>query len=124
MSRTELMIFALLSMFVTAVNGYGNMVGGQTMINDAKTNKGVQGLGKFAVEEYNKSLQQKGKGDNYLVFSQVLEASKQIVTGIKYFLKVEATENGEKKMFDAVVLIKPWAQTEEKEMLSFTAANQ
>ncbi|KAK8489639.1 hypothetical protein V6N11_007348 [Hibiscus sabdariffa] len=119
------MILALsltLAMLFTAVNGYGNMVGGQTPIIDVKKNKGVQELGRYAVEEYNKRQQeQKGKT---VVFSQVVQASQQIVAGIKYFLKVEAAEDGEKKMFDAVVLIKPWAQSKEEEMLSFSASNE
>ncbi|KAL4283756.1 hypothetical protein GQ457_16G027890 [Hibiscus cannabinus] len=122
MARTELMILALSATLFTAVNGYGNMVGAQKPINDVKTNKGVQELGRYAVEEYNKRQeQQKGKT---VVFSQVVQASQQIVSGIKYFLKVEATENGEKKTFDAVVLIKPWTESQEKEMLSFSPSNQ
>ncbi|KAE8728083.1 Cysteine proteinase inhibitor 5 [Hibiscus syriacus] len=78
----------------TAANGYGTIVGGKTPINDVSANKGV------------------------------VEAGQQIVSGIKYFLKIEATENGEKKTFDAVVLIKPWSQPEERQMLSFSASTQ
>ncbi|KAK8983695.1 hypothetical protein V6N11_009483 [Hibiscus sabdariffa] len=115
------MILALSATLFTAVNGYGNMVGAQKPISDVKTNKGVQELGRYAVEEYNKRQEQQ-KGT--VVFSQVVQASQQIVSGIKYFLKVEATENGEKKTFDAVVLIKPWTESQEKEMLSFSPSNQ
>ncbi|KAE8698057.1 Tetratricopeptide repeat (TPR)-like superfamily protein isoform 1 [Hibiscus syriacus] len=128
MAKIEMTILVLSSMFVTiftAVNGYGTIVGGKTPISDVSSNKGVQELGRFAVAEYNKSQLQKGNGGgNQLEFSQVVEAGQQIVSGIKYFLKIEATENGEKKTFDAVVLIKPWSQPEERQMLSFSASNQ
>ncbi|GMI96088.1 hypothetical protein HRI_003278100 [Hibiscus trionum] len=115
MARTELAILALSSMFAvlfTAVNVQGTILGG---ISDATADEGVQDLGKFAVDEYNK---QKGNEGNPLEFSQVVQANKQIVAGTKYLLKIEASDKGEKKTFNSEVLIKP---TQEKEMLSFSA---
>ncbi|GMI96051.1 ARABIDOPSIS THALIANA PHYTOCYSTATIN 6, cystatin B [Hibiscus trionum] len=112
MARTELAILALSSMFTllfTAVNGQETPVGG---ISDATTDQGVQELGKFAVDEYNK---QKGTEGNPLEFSQVVQATK---LGDKNYLKIEASDKGEKQKFNAEILVKP---SGENEMLSFAA---
>ncbi|KAE8658430.1 Cysteine proteinase inhibitor [Hibiscus syriacus] len=64
-------------------------------IGDATANKEVEELGRFAVEENNK------KG-NALEFVKVVQAAQQ---DTKYFLKIEASDKGEKKTFSAVVLL-------------------
>ncbi|XVF28969.1 hypothetical protein REPUB_Repub15cG0079300 [Reevesia pubescens] len=127
MAKTEVMILSLLFMITlsfTVVNGYGTLVGGKTQINDVKSNKEVQELGRFALEEYNKSqggIRSEGSGSE-LVFSQVVEAQKQVVSGIKYFLKIEATQNGLTKTFQSVVVVKPWDQS--KELLTFSPSTR
>lgn len=90
-----------------------------------KTNKEIQDLGKFCVEEYNRNLQkQKQKVNNnnnngLLSFSEVVEAEKQVVSGIKYYLKISATtSSGSPKMFDAVLVVKAWEK--KKELLNFS----
>ncbi|KDO52834.1 hypothetical protein CISIN_1g035532mg, partial [Citrus sinensis] len=105
------LILSLLLLSITAsVNGYDRLVGGRSEVKDVKKNKEVQELGKFSVEEFNRSQQRQGKvirnvAFGRLRFSQVLEAQKQVVSGIKYYLTIEATtgENGEIQMFDSIV---------------------
>lgn len=85
-----------------------------------KDNEEVQDLGKFSVNEYNRNRRQSGRsnGGGKLEFSEVVEAKKQVVSGIKYYLKVAATKNGETKMFDSVVVVKPWDRS--KQLIEFS----
>lgn len=104
------------------VNGLGGrMVGGRTEISDVKANEEVQELGRYSVDQYNQNQRQYSKGKNigFVKFSEVVKAEKQVVSGIKYFLTVEAIKDDGSalKTFDAVVVVKPWANT--KELLVF-----
>nr|GMD98818.1 cysteine proteinase inhibitor B-like [Ipomoea batatas] len=126
-STLNLFLFLLLSLLAIAlsgaqVNALGRKVGGRTEIEDVKTNKEVQQLGRYCVEEYNKGLKQKKQGTGRLLsFSEVVKAEKQVVNGIKYYLRISAsTASGEANTFDAVVVVKPWAKS--KELLSFAPA--
>uniref|UniRef100_F6GWE8 Cystatin domain-containing protein n=1 Tax=Vitis vinifera TaxID=29760 RepID=F6GWE8_VITVI len=96
------------------------MVGGRTEIKDVKTNKEVQQLGRFSVEEYNRS-NVLGMDYEYLTFSEVVEAQKQVVSGFKYYLKIAATQNGVRNTFDAVVVVKPWLPS--KQLLHFSPSS-
>ncbi|WCJ26347.1 Cysteine proteinase inhibitor 2 [Euphorbia peplus] len=96
-----------LSILLSPVAGYGGKVGGRTKISDVKTNNEVQELGKFCVEEFNK-LSSSGGGPEGLKFSEVVEAETQIVSGVKYYMKIEANNGSLVKVFDSVVLVKPW----------------
>ncbi|KAK8478922.1 hypothetical protein V6N13_093272 [Hibiscus sabdariffa] len=125
MAKTELLIsLSLLFAIALAVEGYRGMVGGRTQVTDVKTNKEVQELGRFAVEEYNRNhrIQQRRSGE--LVFSQVIEAETQVVSGIKYYLRIEAAENklSNCKTFESVVVVKPWLRS--KELLHFSPSTQ
>ncbi|XP_022735006.1 cysteine proteinase inhibitor B-like [Durio zibethinus] len=114
-----LSLLLVIALSFTVVNGYGTMVGGKTEISDVKTDNEVQELGRFAVEEFNRSQGRfSSDGGVELVFSQVVEAQKRVVSGVKYYLKIEATLNGQTKTFDSVVVVKP--SDESKEMLNFT----
>ncbi|CAB4263122.1 unnamed protein product [Prunus armeniaca] len=114
-------ILALLICLLFALsNGYGGTkVGGRQQIEDVKTNKEVQKLGRFSVAEYNrtqrKSHQSNGGGD--LQFLEVVEAQSQVVSGIKYYLKVSAVRNGAHMLFDSEVVVKPWLHS--KQLLNF-----
>ncbi|GAV64583.1 Cystatin domain-containing protein [Cephalotus follicularis] len=107
-------VIATLSMSGT-VEGFGSIVGGRTEVRDVEKNVEVQELGRFSVEEFNRSR----NGGALLRFSRVVEAQKQVVSGIKYYLKIEATRNGEISFFDSVVVVKPWVHNS-KELLHFT----
>ncbi|CAL8992165.1 unnamed protein product [Prunus brigantina] len=114
-------ILALLICLLFALSyGYGGTkVGGRQQIEDVKTNKEVQKLGRFSVAEYNrtqrKSHQSNGGGE--LQFLEVVEAQSQVVSGIKYYLKVSAVRNGAHMLFDSEVVVKPWLHS--KQLLNF-----
>ncbi|EOY05085.1 Cystatin domain - like 3 [Theobroma cacao] len=123
MAKAEVIILlsllSVITLSFTAVNGYGTLVGGKTEINDVKTNKEVQELGRFSVEEFNRSRGGlRSNGGTELVFSQVVEAQKQVVSGIKYYLKIEAMQSGLTRTFESVVVVKPWEDS--KELLNFS----
>ncbi|MFQ6659986.1 hypothetical protein Gotur_028659 [Gossypium turneri] len=110
----------LLLIIFTPIKGYGMVVGGKTPVEDVEKDKAMQALGRFAVEEHNKNKKNDGDTSNPIKFSQVVKAEKQIVSGIKYFLTIEGMENGKKKTFDSIVLIKPWSKSKDKKLLSFS----
>ncbi|XP_022722508.1 cysteine proteinase inhibitor B-like [Durio zibethinus] len=126
MAKTELITLSLLfviTLSFTLVNGYGTVVGGKTKISDVKKNKEVQKLGRFSVEEYNRMQGRlRSNRGTELVFSQVVEAKKQVVSGIKYYLKIEAMQNGLSRTFESVVVVKPWVHS--RELLSFSPYSQ
>ncbi|KAL2343486.1 hypothetical protein Fmac_004771 [Flemingia macrophylla] len=86
--------------------------GGKTEIVDVKRNTEVQELGRFSVEEHNRRL----KGEEEAAkFVEVVEAQKQVVSGIEYYMKIFATAqaDGASRMFDSVVVVKPWLRSEQ-----------
>ncbi|KAI3889314.1 hypothetical protein MKX03_017743 [Papaver bracteatum] len=105
----------------------GRKVGGRMEVKDVKNNKEIQKLGKFCVDEFNKNLEkdiQNGlisSNDEYefLNYNEVVEAEKQVVSGLKYYLKISAltSVSGVEKKFDAVVVVKPWIKS--KVLLNF-----
>ncbi|XP_077252600.1 cysteine proteinase inhibitor B-like [Tasmannia lanceolata] len=96
--------------------GGEQIVGGRKEIKDVNSNKEVQDLGKFSVEEFVRTHQ----GGPTLEFSRVVEAQSQVVSGIKYYLKIEANENGVPKTYDAVVVVKLWLRSNPRQLISFT----
>ncbi|KAI5653911.1 hypothetical protein M9H77_31098 [Catharanthus roseus] len=121
-----LFLFFLSSILTIQVKGeeLGRKVGGRMKIQDVKTNKEVQELGRYCVEEYNRGLRnkhhQKSNGRAAVVFAEVVEAERQVVSGIKYYLKISAISavSGVPKTFTAIVVVKPWAHS--KELLNFS----
>ncbi|KAL6575975.1 hypothetical protein OROHE_000446 [Orobanche hederae] len=119
-----LLLIAVFLLMSSIVSGYrGRMVGGRTEVRDVKSDKEVQELGRFCVKEFNKQQQHHHGGCSngvgpLLVFSEVVSAQKQVVSGIKYYLKIEATNrNGETVVCDSVVVVKAWLH--EKELVTF-----
>ncbi|KAI4344895.1 hypothetical protein L6164_012077 [Bauhinia variegata] len=112
-----LTIITVLGMLFTSSNG--RFVGGRTEIKDVKANEEMQELGRFSVEEYNRSLRlwRNHVGGDTVKFAEVVAAEKQVVVGIKYYLKVSAVENGQNRMFESVVWVQPWSHT--KRLLNF-----
>ncbi|XP_020204069.1 cysteine proteinase inhibitor 10 [Cajanus cajan] len=110
--RPPALTLAILVIFATVA--YGGLVGGRTEIAGVKTNKAVQELGRFSVEEHNRRL----KDEEEVKFVEVVEAQQQVVSGIKYYLKISATQaDGGSRMFDSVVVVKPWLRS--KQLLNF-----
>ena len=50
-----------------------------------------------------------------LEFSSVVSAKEQIVAGTMYYLTIEVIQDGEKKLYQAKVLDKPWMNFKELE---------
>ncbi|XP_019161481.1 PREDICTED: cysteine proteinase inhibitor B-like [Ipomoea nil] len=107
----------------TQVEGRGVVVGGRTEIEGVKGNQEVQELGRYCVDEYNININGNG-GDGGLRFSEVLAAERQVVAGIKYYLKISAVavSTGVPHTFDAQVVVKPWLQNS-KHLLSFAPSS-
>lgn len=99
------------------VEGYGGKVGGRMEIKDVKRNEEVQRLGRFSVEEYNRMG---GSGGGEVKFAAVIAAERQVVSGTKYYLRILGIQNGERKIFDSVVIVKPWIGS--KRLLDFSAS--
>ncbi|KAL2463403.1 Cysteine proteinase inhibitor 2 [Forsythia ovata] len=122
MAKTSVFILFLFFLVATQANALGGngMVGGRTEVKDVKNNKEVQDLGRYCVEQYNsKQKHSSANGSKLLSFSQVVKAEKQVVSGIKYYLKISAATSGVgvPKIFDAVVVVKPWVHS--KELIKF-----
>ncbi|VFQ92302.1 unnamed protein product [Cuscuta campestris] len=114
----------LLLIFGTAASaGRDYKVGGRREVKDVQSNQEVQDLGRYCVRQYNKDHRRPATAP-LLSFSEVVEAETQVVSGIKYFLKISAaSESGggnsrRDNYYDAVVLIKPWG-AESKALLDF-----
>uniref|UniRef100_A0A453GAD8 Cystatin domain-containing protein n=2 Tax=Aegilops tauschii subsp. strangulata TaxID=200361 RepID=A0A453GAD8_AEGTS len=100
----------------------GRKVGGRTEVTDEEGDREVQDLGRYSVEEHNR---RRGEGCEdggvcgRLEFARVVSAQRQVVSGVKYYLRVAAAEengagtNGvsDGRVFDAVVVVKPWLQS-------------
>ncbi|KAK4266581.1 hypothetical protein QN277_027477 [Acacia crassicarpa] len=109
-----------LSLLFTVSHAYrGQLVGAKRDIPDVKSNAEVQELGRFSVEEYNRSLRllRQNQADRLLEFRQVVEAQSQVVSGIKYYLKISASHDGNESVFDSEVVVKPWLPS--KHLLHF-----
>ncbi|KAF7807267.1 cysteine proteinase inhibitor B [Senna tora] len=106
--------------------GGRSIVGAWTDIGHVEANEEVQELGRYSVEEYNKEERASRRNDvvvgEKVGFAKVVEAKKQVVSGIKYCLKIwGTTRNGGYEMFDSVVVVKPWLHNS-KQLLSFSTS--
>lgn len=123
LDRCLLLLVILFSgLIVSTSSAYsGRMVGARTEVQDVETNKEVQDLGLFSVDEYNRRLALRGA--RLLTFSRVAAAQRQVVSGIKYYLQVVAAVKGtgeegqQHRTFDAVVIVKPWLSS--RSLVSF-----
>ncbi|CAL9207044.1 unnamed protein product [Musa hybrid cultivar] len=68
----------------------------------------VQELARFAIDEHNK------KANATLELVGVVKVKEQVVAGQMYYLTLEAKEsNGEKKLYEAKIWVKPWMDFKE-----------
>nr|XP_019701838.1 cysteine proteinase inhibitor 4 [Elaeis guineensis] len=112
-SSRILFLLLVLSLAVASSAAAFRFVGGRMEVPNVESNKEVQDLGLFCVEEYN---HRRRAGGDLLTFSRVVAAQRQVVSGIKYYLKI-AARDGRERTFDAVVVVKPWLQS--RSLLSF-----
>ncbi|KAG2674614.1 hypothetical protein I3760_13G145000 [Carya illinoinensis] len=71
----------------------------------------IDSLARFAVDERNK------KQTTLLEFGKVLKAKQQVVAGVMYYLTLEATDGGKKKVYEAKIWVKSWEKF--KELVEF-----
>ncbi|KAJ9187054.1 hypothetical protein P3X46_002550 [Hevea brasiliensis] len=117
MAKVELLLLLLLhihlllsAFLLVSVSARGGLIGGLQPVEDVKSNQEVQEIGRFSVEEFNKQLRNQGNGGEELIFSEVVEAQMQVVKGIMYYLKIEATttRSRETGIYDSKVATQPW----------------
>ncbi|KNA22917.1 hypothetical protein SOVF_029630 [Spinacia oleracea] len=113
-SRHFLLLALSLLAVVSAVSASrkhgGALVGGYSPIKDV-SDPYVQGVGQFAVTEYNKD--QKA----HLKFVKVVKGESQVVSGTNYRLFIEADDNSQ---YVAIVYDVPWRH--QRSLTSFTPA--
>ncbi|VFQ72420.1 unnamed protein product [Cuscuta campestris] len=120
--RLVISLCLLLIFGTAAAGGRDYKVGGRREVKDVQSNQEVQDLGRYCVRQYNEDRRRPPTAP-LLSFSEVVEAETQVVSGIKYFLKISAASvsggnSGRANYYDAVVLIKPWG-AESKVLLDF-----
>ncbi|KAL1825266.1 hypothetical protein DCAR_0313408 [Daucus carota subsp. sativus] len=121
-----LLISAVLIASPAAGLGGSGAVGGRTEIPDVESNEEIQQLGEYSVEQYNQQHHNGDGGDSTdsagdLKFVKVVAAEKQVVAGIKYYLKIVAAKGGHKKKFDAEIVVQAWKKT--KQLMSFAPSH-
>ncbi|KAG7950688.1 hypothetical protein I3843_13G128300 [Carya illinoinensis] len=75
----------------------------------------IDSLARFAVNEHNK------KQNTLLEFGRVVHAKQQVVSGTMYYIKLEATDGGKKRVYEAKIWEKPWLNFKELQQFSFIA---
>ncbi|XP_058735863.1 cysteine proteinase inhibitor 4-like [Vicia villosa] len=128
-AATLTMILMAACIVYSTASSRPRMVGGKTEIRNVRTNEEVQELGRFAVEEFNRSVKVRKEGEGELRFVEVVEAQQQVVAGIKYYMKIWVTptkndgaESEDHAMVESVVLVKPWLSY--KHLLHFAPSSQ
>ncbi|XP_050385290.1 cysteine proteinase inhibitor A-like [Argentina anserina] len=87
------------------------VVGGVQESQSSENSLEAEELARFAVQEHNK------KENTLLEFVRVVKTKHQVVAGTVYYLTIEATDGGQKKLFEAKVWVKRWLNF--KEVLEF-----
>ncbi|XP_019182588.1 PREDICTED: cysteine proteinase inhibitor B-like isoform X1 [Ipomoea nil] len=91
--------------------------GGKVEVPDVQKNGEVQQMGRYCVTEYNKGLKKKNNpaiSAKMLTFLEVIKAEKQVVAGVKYYLRLKATTSaGATKTFDAEMVVGPGESSKE-----------
>ncbi|KAM0822058.1 hypothetical protein ACQ4PT_051464 [Festuca glaucescens] len=98
--------------------GRGRKVGARTEVRHVEENREVQELGRYSVDEHNRRQREEEGDRGRLEFDRVVSAQRQVVAGIKYYLRVAAADD---RVFDAVVVVKPWLQS--RALLRFAPAD-
>ncbi|KAK9671394.1 hypothetical protein RND81_12G027300 [Saponaria officinalis] len=127
--QNQITFIFLITLYMITTNGEEQIGDPRTNIYSVKTNKEVQNVGKFAVDEYNLNLEQtpprpKGAQGGALVFVAVVEAQKQVVAGWKYYLIIEAMQGGVTRKFDVEVLSQSWVHSKPMQLLKFIPSSE
>ncbi|KAL2926617.1 Cysteine proteinase inhibitor [Bienertia sinuspersici] len=82
-------------------------VGGIKEKEGSENSLDVEALAKFAVDDHNT------KENALLEFQRVVNTKEQVVAGTIYYITLEATDGGKKKVYEAKVWVKPWMNFKE-----------
>uniref|UniRef100_A0A5B7BRY3 Cysteine proteinase inhibitor n=1 Tax=Davidia involucrata TaxID=16924 RepID=A0A5B7BRY3_DAVIN len=82
-------------------------LGGIREVEGSQNSVETDGLARFAVDEHNK------KENALLEFKKVVKVKQQVVAGTMYYITVEVTDGGVKKVYEAKVWVKPWMNFKE-----------
>ncbi|XP_038879548.1 cysteine proteinase inhibitor A-like [Benincasa hispida] len=77
-------------------------VGGIKEVPGNENSIEIDDLARFAVDEHNK------KENALLEFSKVVKVKEQVVSGTLYHITLEASEGGQKKVYEAKIWVKQW----------------
>ncbi|KAK4278819.1 hypothetical protein QN277_016614 [Acacia crassicarpa] len=83
------------------------ITGGIQDVPSSRNSLAIDSLARFAVEDYNK------KKNALLEFGKVVSAKEQVVAGTMYYITLEATDGGKKKIYETKVWEKPWLNFKE-----------
>ncbi|KAK7316727.1 hypothetical protein RJT34_00399 [Clitoria ternatea] len=80
------------------------MVGGISPIpmDGSQNSAAIDSLARYAVDEHNK------KENGVLEFVKVVSAKEQVVSGMLYYINLEAKDGENIKVYEAKVWVKPW----------------
>uniref|UniRef100_A0A5B7BCL9 Cysteine proteinase inhibitor n=1 Tax=Davidia involucrata TaxID=16924 RepID=A0A5B7BCL9_DAVIN len=82
-------------------------IGGIREVEGSQNSVEVDVLARFAVDEHNK------KENALLEFKKVVNTKEQVVAGTVYYITLEVTDGGVKKIYEAKVWVKPWMNFKE-----------
>ncbi|KAI5062047.1 hypothetical protein GOP47_0022586 [Adiantum capillus-veneris] len=71
-------------------------------ISNAQNSAQLQDLASFAVKQYN------SKQGFQLQFVRLVSAEQQVVSGLMYYLVIEASSKGKSNYYEAKVLVQAW----------------
>ncbi|GLT55644.1 hypothetical protein SLA2020_287470 [Shorea laevis] len=83
------------------------MPGGVKEVEGSANSVKIENLARFAVAEHNK------KENSALEFKKVVNAKEQVVSGMMYYITLEAMDGDKKKVYEAKVWEKPWLNFKE-----------
>ncbi|GLU18981.1 hypothetical protein SLE2022_352540 [Rubroshorea leprosula] len=83
------------------------MPGGVKEVEGSANSVKIENLARFAVAEHNK------KENSALEYKKVVNAKEQVVSGMMYYITLEAMDGDKKKVYEAKVWEKPWLNFKE-----------
>ncbi|OIW04176.1 hypothetical protein TanjilG_00736 [Lupinus angustifolius] len=90
-------------------------LGGSSVVEGSQNSLEIENLALFAVQEHNK------KQNTVLEFVKVISAKVQVVSGNLYTITLEATDGGNKKVYETKVLEKLWLNFKEVQEFKLVA---
>ncbi|KAG4924005.1 hypothetical protein GYH30_049571 [Glycine max] len=83
------------------------MIGGISQVEGSQNSATIDRLAHFAVDEHNK------KENAVLEFVKVVNVKQQVVSGMLYYITLEAKDGEKNKVYETKVWVKPWLDFKE-----------